>query len=269
MKKKLVIFNLILSLIFVAAAGCSSDNTEDTRQYIDTIGVIFTLEADDVINELFVFPIVIDGTDVLEQDMGPDLIRNSSNFRRIGSFGVTVESQRSSYNVMARDRSQGIYIFENVPLTNICEAVLSYDRRVDSHPTLTVYHKNGEMNVIAGEHIPPDDAPDHAHVPLRRNSTVRFAVKNSTTGEIVFVSMREADNPDIGEVELFIGALEPEKSTRVQHRIFREDEEITQWLLYFETSEGKMILFDDTFNPWETNEIEIIQDSASISFNAS
>jgi len=267
MKKQLVILILILSLVSVTMIGCAN-NTEDTRQYIDTMGVVFTVETDDIINELYAFPVVIDGTDVLEQDMGPDLIKNTSSVRRVGSYGITVEMQRSSYNVMARDRSQGIYIFTDVPLTNVCEAVLTYDRSVGANPILTVYHKNGGVDVIEGQFIPPHDAPDHAHLPLRRNSTVRFSIKNDTNHDISFISMREADNPGIGEVELFIGTLAAQKTERVQHRIFRDDEEITEWLLYIETSTGETILFNGVFNPWETNEVSIYMDGNTIAFTA-
>ena len=69
----------MLSLILT---GCGKG--EDTRQYIDTMGIVFTNNAKEVVNELYVFPIAIDGTSIFEQDMGPDLIKNTRQVKRIG-----------------------------------------------------------------------------------------------------------------------------------------------------------------------------------------
>jgi len=256
MKKHLAILILTACILLISTA-CESTEGEDTRQYIDAFGVVFTNDADDVINELYVFPISIDGTDVLEQDMGHDLIKNTGNIRRIGSFGVTIDTIYSSYNVMARGRQQNIYVFEGVPLSNVCEAVLSHEHKdAGGAPLLTIFHRNGAVDVIHGEYLVPGDAPNHAHVPLRKTTTVRFNVANNTENEITFISMREADNPGKGEVELFIGALEASKSTSINYRLFEEDEEITRWLLYIETANGDSIQFEEIFNPWETSRLE-------------
>jgi len=267
MKKKLIIGVIILSMLTIILTGCSSG--EDTRQFIDTMGVVFTNDADDVINELYVFPIAIDGTDVLEQDMGSDLIKNTGSTRRVGSFGVTIEMLNTGYNVMARDRSQGIYIFENVPLSNVCEAVLTFDRAADLYPLLTIHHKNGGSQVLAGDFIPPHDAPDHAHIPLRKTATLHFNVENNTNKNIVFISIREADHPSKGEVELYIGELKANTSTSLNYRLFEEDKEITDWLLYIQTSTGESIQFEESFDPWETNLITISLEGGSLAYKAS
>ena len=228
--------------------------TEDTRQYIDTIGVVFTNEADDVINELYVFPDSLDGTDVFEQEMGPDLIKNTSAVRRVGSFGVTVDVVGTHYNVLARDRSQGVYLFQNVPLSNVSEAVLTFE---SINPRLTVRHKDGTTNVIEGLHITPGDAPDHTQVPMRRAVTVSITVQNDTDSDITFMSILEADNPDKGEVEAFIGTLEAGKSITIHIRLYEEDEAVTAWLLNIETADGKIAMSDEPFNIWEVGNLDI------------
>jgi len=257
----------VLTVLFVFSVACKSNEGEDTRQYIDTIGVVFTNNADDVINELYVFPIAIDGTEILEQDMGSDLIKNTGNIRRIGSFGVTIDTIYQSYNVMARGRQQNIYVFGNVPLTNVCEVILSHDHKdVGGAPLLTVRHKNGSVDVVAGDYLAPGDAPDHPHVPLRKTATVQFSVSNKSGNDITFLSIREADDPNKGEVELFIGNLESEKSGSVSFRLFEDDEEITNWLLYIETADGESVLFDIPFNPWETTDLEIQRENGKLIF---
>jgi len=263
MKKHLIVILIILSIASAVLAGCGSEG-EDTRQYVDTIGVVFTNNADDIINELYVFPIAIVGTNILEQDMGPDLIKNTSSTRRIGSFGVTIELQNTSYNVMARGRQQDIFVFAGVPLTNVCEAVLSFNREVDANPTLTIHHRSGDTNVIVGEHIHPGDAPNHTHMPMSRTETVRFNIRNSTEGSIYFISMREADQPRRGEVELFVGNLSPNALTSVTYRLPEEDMEVTEWLLHIQAPDGTSMTFNEPFNPWETEQIEILMDGDEI-----
>jgi len=267
--KKRTIMILILSMFSLLIIGCGGNEGEDTRQFIDTMGVVFTNNADDVINELYVFPIAIDGTAILEQDMGPDLIRNTGNTRRVGSFGVTIEMVDSSYNVMARGRQKDIYVFGNVPLSNVCEAILSYNKENDERPVLTIKHRNGSEDIIEGVHIYPGDAPDHAHMPMRRSASIRFNITNHSDNDISFISMREANDPDKGEVELFIGTLEVNKSTPVNFRLDEEDQEVTDWLLYIQMADGDSMQFNDTFNPWEVSLIEIFDDGDSMSYTVS
>jgi len=246
--------------------GCEDNTGDDTRQYIDTIGVVFTNNADDIINELYVFPISIDGTPILEQDMGPDLIKNTGSTRRIGSYGVTIELQYSSYNVMARGRQKDIYVFGNVPLSNVCEAVLNFDRESGKRPSLTIIHRDGTTDIVAGDYLVPGDAPNHTHVPLRNTVTVQFTVNNNTNSEVVFISMREADDPDKGEVELFIGTLGASEAVAINYRLFEEDMEITDWLLVIKTADGISKQFENKFNPWEITQIDLTETDGEFSF---
>ena len=269
MKKRLIIMTALVSIIAILV-GCGGNEGEDTRQYIDTIGVVFTNNADDIIAELYVFPIAIDDTPVLEQDMGPDLIKNTGSVRRIGSYGVTIELQYSSYNVMARGRQKDIYVFKGVPLSNVCEAVLTFDRERSTSPILTIYHRNGTTDTVVGDHLVPGDAPNHTHVPLRSTVTVQFNLTNETDKDITFISMREADDPHKGEVELFIEEiLEAGESVSISYRLYEEDLEITDWLLYIETADGLSIQFEDAFNPWETEQIDITFDGENLLYTAS
>jgi len=265
MKKHSIIL-ILTACILIAATACESTEGDDTRQYIETFGVVFTNNADDVINELYVFPIQIDGTDILEQDMGPDLIKNTGSVRRIGSFGITIDTIYSRYNVMARGRQQNIYVFENVPLSNVCEAVLSHENKdTGGAPMLMIIHRDGSTDVVHGEYLYPGDAPDHTHVPLKNAVYVQFTVENNTEQDITFISMKEADNPGKGEVELFIGTLEAGKSTSINYRLYEEDEEIEKWLLYVETDTGDSIQFSEIFNPWETSLLEFTENNGTLS----
>ena len=264
MMKKLIIILFAFLLLSPVLAGCNRG--EDTRQYIDTMGIVFTNKAHEVINELYVFPIAIDGTSVFEQDMGPDLIKNTSRTKRIGSFGVTLEMQNSSFNVKARDRNQGIYIFGDVPLSNACEAVLTFD---SANPFLSVYHRSGEVHSIEGEFVAPGDAPDHAHVPLRKTATMQFTVRNTSVSDITLITIREADYPSKGEIELLQGNLQANSSTSITYRLFEEDTEVTAWLLYVKTASGVSTLFDEPFNPWEINLLEITMDGDTKVYNVS
>jgi hypothetical protein len=276
MIKKTYILVSILIVMTILLSGCDGlltmfDRTVDTRQYIDTIGVVFTNEAVDVINELYVFPSSGDGTDVFEQDMGPDMIKNTGEFTRIGSFGVTVEIQGTHYNVMARGRQQDIFIFRNVPLTNVCEAVLSFNMAnwESSNPFLTVYHKNGAVDVVEGRYVAPGDAPLHTHNPLRTEVPIRFTIANSSDHDLMFVSMREADNPDKGEVELYVGLLEAGNSYNVSIRLPAEDEEITEWILNVEVADGVTVVTREVFNPWDIETLTFAMEDNMLVFTVS
>ena len=113
MKKRRSI--LLAGAILLSAFLTACNRTVDTRQYVEMFGVVFTNEASDVVHELFAFPSSVDGTDVFEQDMGPDIIKNTRDQRRLGSFGVTLEVVTTSYTVIARDRDRGIYLFRTPP----------------------------------------------------------------------------------------------------------------------------------------------------------
>jgi hypothetical protein len=262
MKKSIFITVALMLAFALVFTGCQK--TEDTRQYIDTIGVVFTNEADSVINELFVFPSPDDGTDVFEQDMGPDMIKNTSSAKRVGSYGVTVEAA-DSYSVIARDRSRGIYHFGNVPLDNVSEAVLTFD---GEKPMLSVYHRNGGAEAIEGEYVATGDAPDHTFVPLKKKASCRFTVKNDTGSDIDFISMLEKDNQDKGEVELYIGTLEAGSSVPVTGKLNEEDQEITEWVLRVDTADGGSTVSEESFDPWNTDNIDISLDGGKITFEA-
>jgi len=252
MKKRLFIFLAGTVLLSTFLTACN--RTVDTRQYVEMFGVVFTNDASDIINELFAFPSSTDGTDVFEQDMGPDIIKNTRNQRRLGSFGVTLEVVQASYNVMARDRDRGIYLFRDAPLTNACEAILTFE---SGNLMLTIYHRDNTVDTMTGELVREGDAPAHTHNPMRREVPVRFTIYNDTGDTITFISMREAADPDKGEVHLFDGTLGADSSASISERLYEEDEEITAWILYIETENGSSMISDGSFNPWETDDLDL------------
>jgi hypothetical protein len=254
MKRKL--FVLLAGTILFSVALTACNRTVDTRQYVNYIGVVLTNNASDVVHELFVFPSSTDGTGVFEQDMGYDIIKNTRDQRRLGSFGVTLEVVGTSYNVMARDRDRGIYIFQGVPLTNACEVIMTVD--ITGIPVLTIHHRSGIVDTMKGEAVREGDAPAHTHNPIRRELPIRFDLHNYTGDSITFVSMREADNPNRGEVYLFHeDLLDTDDSAAVNIRLYEEDLVITEWIVYVEFEDGSSLLSGDNFNPWETDDLEI------------
>ncbi|MCL2662342.1 MAG: hypothetical protein FWE83_03325 [Oscillospiraceae bacterium] len=248
------LFVLLAGMVLLSVFLIACNRTVDTRQYVNYIGVVFTNEASDIVHELFVFPSSGDGTDVFEQDMGPDIIKNTRDQRRYGSFGVTLEVVNTSYHVMARDRDRGIYIFENVPLTNACEAVVTND---SGTPVLTIHHRDGNVDTMRGQIVREGDAPAHTQNPIRREIPIRFTLHNHTNESISFVTMREADNPERGEVYLFEGRLLSDDTAPVNIRLYEEDIVITEWIVYVEFEEGISMLSAETFNPWETDDLEL------------
>jgi hypothetical protein len=254
MKRRLLILLVGVLLLSVFITACN--RTVDTRQYVNYIGVVFTNDASDIVHELFVFPSSTDGTDVFEQDMGYDIIRHTRDQRRQGSFGVTLEVTGTSYNVIARDRDRNIFLFQGVSLTNACEAILTND---SGTPVLTIHHRNGNIDTMRGQAVREGDAPAHTHNPIRREHPIRFNLHNNTGEDTIFVSMREADNPDRGEVYLFhdAGVLESGDSAAVNIRLYEDDLEITEWIVYVELEGGRLLLSEDNFNPWETEDLEL------------
>jgi hypothetical protein len=197
--------------------------------------------------------------------MGPDIIKNTRDQRRLGSFGVTLEAVGTSYNVIARDRDRGIYLFQNAPLTNACEAVLTADNNI---PVLTIHHRNGIVDTMRGDPVREGDAPAHPHNPIRRELPIRFTIHNDTDDSITFVSMREAANPDRGEVYLFHGSLHIDDSAPVNIRLYEEDQVITAWILYIESGDGSSLISDNNFNPWETDTIDLLIEDGVLIVNA-
>jgi hypothetical protein len=254
MNKRL--FILLAGVLLLSLFLTACNRTVDTRQYVNYIGVVFTNEASDIVHELFAFPSSTDGTDVFEQDMGYDIIKNTRSQRRLGSFGVTLEVTGTSYNVIARDRDRNIFLFQGVPLTNACEAILTND---SGTPVLTIHHRSGIVDTMRGQAVREGDAPAHTHNPIRRELPIRFTIHNETGEDITFVSMREAANPDRGEVYLFHddGVLDYEDSAAVNIRLYEEDLVITEWIIYIELEGGRLLLSEDNFNPWETEDLEL------------
>jgi len=262
MKKRL--FILLAGTIFLSAFLTACNRTVDTRQYVEMFGVVFTNEASEVVYELFAFPSSADGTDVFEQDMGPDIIKNTRDQRRLGSFGVTLEVVTTSYNVMARDRDRGIYLFRDTPLTNACEAIFTFE---SGNLFLTIHHRDGSVDTMTGQLVHEGDAPAHAHNPMRREVPVRFTVHNNTGDIITFISMREAADPDKGEVHLFEGTLDTDGSTSIDERLYEEDEEITAWILYIETEDGSSMISGESFDPWETDDLDLTKSGGALIIN--
>ena len=257
---------MLAGVILLSVVVMACDRTVDTRQYVNFIGVVFTNEASDLVHELFAFPSSTDGTDVFEQDMGYDIIKNTRDQRRLGSFGVTLEAVGTSYHVIARDRDRGIYLFQNAPLTNACEAILTADSGI---PVLTIHHRSGIVDTMRGQPIREGDAPAHTHNPIRRELPIRFAINNNTDESITFVSMREAANPDRGEVYLFDdGTLDFEDSANVNIRLYEEDQIITAWIVYVEFEDESSLLSADNFNPWETENLELSVSNGELVINA-
>jgi hypothetical protein len=251
-KFRLLILPASIILLFVILAAC--DRTVDTRQYVNYMGVVFTNDASDIVHELFVFPSSTDGTSVFEQDMGSDIIKNTRDQRRLGSFGVTLEVMGTSYNVMARDRDRGIYLFQGVSLTNACEAILTADAGI---PVLTIHHRDGIVETMRSEPVREGDAPAHTHNPIRREISIRFTLHNHAEESFTFVSMREADNPERGEVYLFEGRLLAEDTAPVNIKLYEEDLVITEWIVYVEFEDGSSMVSINTFNPWEIDDLEL------------
>jgi hypothetical protein len=188
--------------------------------------------------------------------MGPDIIKNTRDQRRLGSFGVTLEVVSTTYNVMARDRERGIYLFQGVPLTNACEAILTADAA--GIPVLTIHHRSGIVDTMKAEPVREGDAPAHTHNPIRRELPIRFTLHNNTGESITFVTMREANNPDLGEVYLFDdGILDAEDTFDVNIRLYEEDQVITAWIVYVEFEDGNAMISYGDFNPWETEDLEL------------
>jgi hypothetical protein len=110
---------------------------------------------------------------------------------------------------------------------------------------------------MRGQIVREGDAPAHTHNPIRRELPIRFTLHNHTDEGIVFVSMREADNPDRGEVYLFDGALHTDDTAPVNIRLYEEDQIITEWIIYIEYEDGSSLISEGTFNPWETDDLEL------------
>ncbi len=260
MKKRTIVLALLSVLLVMSTllAGCEPQN--DTREYVPTIAIVVTNNLDAVFDELYVYP----GDGMTSQDMGPNVIQNIHGKHVVGSYGVTLEVA-DSYTIIVRDNRGRVYKFYEVALQNVDEAVVSFDEEL----LCTVYHRGGGSESIVGEYVIPGDAPDHSYVPLRDRVPYDFVIENDTQKEILFVSMREAEDQDKGEVILNAKPLPAGTVMDANGRMFAEDEEITDWVLYMETTDGEKITFETPFNPWTTDSIVITYANGEYSYTAS
>lgn len=243
-KRRLAALSLIAVLaLALLLTGC--DKREDTRKYVQTIGVVFTNDLDNAFRELYVYSGTV-------HDMGEDFIKNKNGIRRVGSYGVTLEVSES-YNVWLKDWDGGAYEFEEVALANGDMAVISYDEAL----TLTITHQGGGTDVVEGSYVPPGDAPEQPQSDLRREESFKFNVQNDTGEAIVHISMREAANQAKGEVELHLEAVDPGKMVSISQKLDEVDTEIEDWVLQITTGNGKVYVSEDPFYPWDTEEITL------------
>lgn len=241
---------LALTLVL---SGCN--DREDTRQYINTIGVVFTNDLEVVFDELYVYPGSL-------ADMGPDFIKNTKNNVKVGSYGVTLERE-ASYSVWLKDRRGGSYEYENVPLENADHAIISYDAEQEML-TLTIHHFQGGSTLVEGRFVPPDDAPEYDQVPLTTKESYAFDIVNSMGNDLEFISMREANDQYKGEVELYLRPLTTGSKATVSGKLGEEDTEITEWVLYVETTDDRKYTSEMTFDPWTTKSIELTLKSGNL-----
>lgn len=241
----LPVLAVFLAFFFILA-GC--DKREDTRQYINTIGVVFTNDLETVFDELYVYEGSL-------ADMGPDFIKNTKNNVKVGSYGVTVE-RHSSYSVWLKDRNGGSYEFQSAPLENADHAVISYDAE-QKMLTLTIHHFTGGTEVVEGRYVPPGDAPEYDQVPMKTRESYSFEVQNDMGNDLEFISMREAGDQYKGEVELYLKPLTTGSKATISGKLGEEDTEITEWVLYVETVDGRNYTSADTFDPWTAETITL------------
>ncbi len=234
---------MLLLALSVGLAGCS--RKDDTRQYVHSIGVVITNDMNFVFEELYVY----DGE---VHNMGKDWIDNRHETVKVGSYGVTVE-EMDTYYVWLKDRRGTAYKFDQVPFEDADHAIISYTDEL----TLTVNHWNGGTDVIQGEIVNPDDAPDQPYNDLKKKVAYKFNVTNNTEDQIVFISMREDANQGKGEVELYYGELDPEKTETMEGKLYEEDKDITEWVLNIETDSGRSYVSTNAFDPWTATDITI------------
>jgi hypothetical protein len=252
---------LLLAVVMLAGflAGCQEKH--DTRQYVDTIGFVLSNQADTVIDEMYVYPNEDGTVDTFASKMGKNLIKNKGTQRKVGSFGVTLELYQG-YNILVRNRGGGVYHFENIHLQDADHGVLTFDYERDL-PNLELNHWSGGIETVQGRYVPPDDAPDHTQTPLRKTINYKFEITNDTDVTFNRVTMREAEYPDEGEVELYIEPIEPGRSVSATGWLYEEDQDITAWRLYVETQNGEIISFSEPFDVWTQSKI-IISGSGSV-----
>ncbi len=240
-KKYFVIAALVLMML--TAHGC--DERRDTRQFVHTIGVVFTLDTDEVFQELFVFP-----GDYSE--MGQDFLANSKTNTKVGSFGVTVEAG-SAFTVWLKDWDGGTYAFDGVALQNGDLATITFEDAL----ALTLRHQSGRQEVVAGRYVQGGDAPDHPQSDMLREKSFQFSVVNQTGRPITYISMREARAPGKGDVELYLETLAAGASAVMGDTLSGDDLELTEWLLHVQDDAGNVWDSAAPFSPWTVTELTL------------
>jgi hypothetical protein len=243
MNQKMVALILALLILATGLSGC--DKREDTRQYVNTIGVVITNDVDILFDELYVY-----AGDIHE--MGEDHIKNSRLETKVGSFGVTVEAG-GSYSVVVRDRDGTVYTFNGVPFSNGDLAVITYLEEL----MLIVYHRDDSVSEIIGQMVLPGDAPDQPQRELQKRVEFEFALENASGTAISRITMREAADPEKGEVELYIKPLQGGSEVTISARLYEEDVEITEWILCLYFEDGESVRLDEVFDPWTTQRMVI------------
>ncbi|NLW78946.1 MAG: hypothetical protein GXY32_06000 [Ruminococcaceae bacterium] len=254
MKKRQVIMAVVLAGLLAATvllAGC--DKREDTRQYVHTIGIVVTNDVDQIFDEMYVYP---DGD---LHEMGRDCIQNAGGIKRIGSYGATVE-ESAAYGMTVRDNRGGVYMFETLALYNADHLIISFDE--DGILMVTIRHEDGTTETRTGAYVHPGDALSQPYNPLKEQVAYQFTVQNDSGRNLTFMAMREAEAQSKGEVELYLDELKAGSSTVIQGRLYKEDQEITEWVLYMETDDGEVAVSKTTFDPWTAETVVITSDGA-------
>ncbi len=240
-KKYIAVMALMLAML--AALGC--DERRDTRRYIHTIGVVFTLDTETTFQELFVFP---GGY----SEMGQDFLGNSRTNTKVGSFGVTVEAG-DAFTVWLKDWDGGTYAFDGVPLANGDLATITFGDTL----SLTLRHQSGRQDVVTGRYVQGGDAPDHPQSAMAQEKSFRFSLVNQTGRALRYISMREAPAPEKGDVELYLETLEADAAALIGGSLSGGDLELTEWLLHVADGAGNAWDSAMPFDPWTVSEIRV------------
>lgn len=253
MKKRPIMAMMMAGLLVavVLLAGC--DKREDTRQYTHTIGIVVTNDVDQIFDEMYVYP----NGDLHE--MGRDCIQNAGSIKKIGSYGATVE-ESDAYGITVRDNRGGVYMFETLALANADHLTISFDE--EGILLVTIRHQDGTTETRTGAYVHPGDALSQPYNPLKEQVAYQFTVQNDSGRSLTFMAMREAEAQKKGEVELFLDTLPAGSSALIQGKLYEEDQEITEWVLYMETDDGEVAVSKTTFDPWTAKTVTIVADGA-------
>lgn len=243
---------LLLLAALLLLAGCSKK--EDTRKYIQCIGVVVTNDTGSVFDEMYIYPSSNTGN-----DKGVNLLPKSRTETRVGSYGATLEIS-PAYNIIVRDRDGGVYEFDQVSLSNADEAVISYTDAL----YVTLHHRNGGSDVVMGEYVNPGDAPSRPYEKPLKKVNYAFDVVNNTSKALTRITMREAGDIQKGEVELYLKEVPAGQAAAIRELLYEDDMEITEWVLDVTTADGESTIIDGTFNPWTAKTIVLQEDGGTL-----